>query len=52
MSSEYYPYLVLRVAETKVQPAAEWAVEQAVAAAAPPAIAAAATSCHELEIYP
>jgi hypothetical protein len=52
MSSEYYPYLVLKVAETKVQPAAGWAVEQVVAAAVPPPIAAAAASWHELEICP
>jgi hypothetical protein len=47
MSSEYYPYLVLKVAETKVQRAAGWVVEQAVAAAVPPPIAAAAASCRE-----
>jgi len=46
MSNEYYPYLVSKVAATKEQPAAEWAVEQVVAAAVQPPIAAAVTSCH------
>jgi hypothetical protein len=46
MSSEYYPYLVSKVAETKAQPAAGWAVGQVVAAAVQPPIAAAAiNSC-------
>jgi hypothetical protein len=47
MSSEYYPYLVSKVAETKAQPAAGWAVGQVVAAGVQPPIAAAAISCHE-----
>jgi hypothetical protein len=42
MSSEYYPYLVSKVAETKEQPAAGWAVVQVVVAAVQPPIAAVA----------
>jgi hypothetical protein len=42
MSSEFYPFLGSKVAATKAQPAAGWAVEQVVAAAVQPPIAAAA----------
>jgi uncharacterized membrane protein len=50
MFSECYPYSVSKVVETKAQPAAGWAVGQAVAVAVLPPIAAAAISCAELEI--
>jgi hypothetical protein len=52
MSSEYYLYLALRVVETKVQPAAGWGVEQAVAVAVPPPTAATVTSWQVLELSP
>lgn len=44
MSNESYPYAASKVAETKEQLAAGWAVEQVVAAAAQPPIAAVASN--------